>query len=191
MTASASLHVWPPTLPSHFDGFCDLLEELIDNCTVTRIEEVTAVGAGDTPPDAVVIVIDPTATSAATFSRSLHQTIESIRATPDLHAVFIVGNGYLGTDSADLGTTMHAAAAVSAARSLALTRNRPGRSNVICVPDAMFDTAGTQRGPIAQATEAIDVAHSVAFLLGETGQYVSGQTLFIDGGRHLFSSHTA
>lgn len=192
MTVPESVHVWPPELPSHFDGFYDFLEKLIDDCTVTAVAEITAVVAGDdSPPDSVVIVIDPTATSGPTFTGDLHTAIESIRTNPDLNAVFIVGDGYLGTDSADLGTTMHGAAAVSAVRSLALTRSRPGRSNVICVPDAMFDTAGTQRGPLTQSTEAIDVAHSIAFLLGETGQYVSGQTLFLNGGRHLFSSHTA
>jgi hypothetical protein len=194
MTATSSIHAWPPVLPSHFDGFYDSVEGLLADHTVNRIDEIVDVcnAHSDTGlPNSVLFVVDPTATNETGFADSLRGTIEAIRANPELNTVFVVGDGYLGTDGADFVAPMLGAAAVSAVRSLALTRNRSGRSNVICVPDAMFDAAGTQRGPLTQSTEAIDVAHSVAFLLGESGQYVSGQTMFVDGGRHLFSSHTA
>ena len=57
LTESTLLHVWPPSLPSHFDGFYDLLEDLIDGCTVTRLDQITSVAAADASPDAVVVVI--------------------------------------------------------------------------------------------------------------------------------------
>ena len=42
-----------------------------------------------------------------------------------------------------------------------------------------------------KAVESRDVAAAAAFLLGESGSYISGQVLYVDGGRQLFSSGTA
>ena len=45
-----------------------------------------------------------------------------------------------------------------------------------------------QRIPLGRFAEADDIAKSVAFFLGEDAGYITGQTLFVDGGSSLASS---
>jgi 3-oxoacyl-[acyl-carrier protein] reductase len=44
------------------------------------------------------------------------------------------------------------------------------------------------RIPLGRFAEASDIAKSVAFFLSDDGEYVTGQTLFVDGGSSLASS---
>lgn len=120
--------------------------------------------------------------------------IEEIRALvdrPGISAVLIVGDGYLGTDAADTSTSLAGAAAISLMRSVASRRSGGGRVNVVCVPERMFGVESSRRAPLRTATEAADVAEAAAMFLSEEGRYLRGQALFVDGGRHLFSSMSA
>ena len=45
-----------------------------------------------------------------------------------------------------------------------------------------------QRIPLGRFAEADDIAKSVAFFLGDDARYITGQTLFVDGGSSLASS---
>jgi NAD(P)-dependent dehydrogenase (short-subunit alcohol dehydrogenase family) len=45
-----------------------------------------------------------------------------------------------------------------------------------------------QRIPLGRFADASDIAKSVAFLLGDDARYITGQTLFVDGGSSLASS---
>ena len=45
-----------------------------------------------------------------------------------------------------------------------------------------------QRIPLGRFAEADDIARSIAFFLGDDADYITGQTLFVDGGSSLASS---
>ena len=45
-----------------------------------------------------------------------------------------------------------------------------------------------QRIPLGRFAQASDIAKSVAFFMGDDAAYVTGQTLFVDGGSSLASS---
>jgi citronellol/citronellal dehydrogenase len=45
--------------------------------------------------------------------------------------------------------------------------------------------AGVAALPIKRMGEAIEIAHAVAFLVSPAGDYVTGTTLYVDGGKHL------
>jgi NAD(P)-dependent dehydrogenase (short-subunit alcohol dehydrogenase family) len=45
-----------------------------------------------------------------------------------------------------------------------------------------------QRIPLGRFADASDIAKSVAFFLGDDARYITGQTLFVDGGSSLASS---
>jgi hypothetical protein len=105
--------------------------------------------------------------------------------------VFVIGDGYLGTDVDDLSGGLGGAAAVAAARSLAVRRESHRRANVVCIPERFLGPSGELRGPLAHDIGVGDLADAVAFLMSDDAGYVDGQVLFVDGGRHLFSSMTA
>ncbi len=195
MTDRHILQVWPATLPDGLRRLHDAVGALLEHHRITPVVDIEDIGGSDSDVDAVttsaLVVLEAAAADDPSFPNRFRSTIARLRATPDINVVFVIGDGYLGTDLDDLNTAMAGAAAVSAVRSLALTRKRPGRSNVVAVPDALLGRTGSQRGPLGQPTEVEDVAHAVAYLIGDTGNYVSGQTLFVNGGRHLFSSQTA
>ena len=65
------------------------------------------------------------------------------------------------------------------------------RANAVATPDAMFGRSSEMRGPLAGTIAVAEIADVIGFLMGPDSPYVSGQVLFADGGRHLFSSHTA
>lgn len=193
MTTRQPVHVWPPTAPTNLDGLYEQIASLLPDHDIVVIDRLADLGrkdpAGD--PGAAVVVLDATTTQATSFPAELQAAITHLKAAPELDIVFVLGDGFLGTDTGDLSASMVGASAVSAVRSLALLKGRPGRSNVVCVPDEVLGGGGTQKGPLSQPTEMIDVADAISYLLGETGDYVSGQTLYVNGGRHLFSSQTA
>lgn len=111
------------------------------------------------------------------------------RADRDLAVV--VADGYLGTDGAGLDAAASGAAAISLVRSMAVRQGAACRANAVVVPEALFGTPGSQRGPLRLDVNEIDVASAVGFLLGRAGGYLSGQVLYANGGRQLFSSLTS
>jgi hypothetical protein len=194
MPESNVIHVWPRTLPPGLDGLYQTMAALLgmsDVSPVADLAEIGRISGGEGHNASVVIVLDAVAVADANFAAGFNAAIHDLRAARHVNTVVIVGDGYLGTDSESLTSAMYGASAVSLMRSLALTRDRPSRSNVVVVPDSLMGLSGSQRGPLPQGTEVPDVAQAAAFLLGPTGAYVSGQTLFVNGGRHLFSSQTA
>jgi 3-oxoacyl-[acyl-carrier protein] reductase len=56
-------------------------------------------------------------------------------------------------------------------------------------PDAV--TAALREQPIARLGTADDVAAAALFLAGDAASYLTGQTLYVDGGRSILSSLTA
>lgn len=194
MSDPTRIHLWPRTMPIGLEGLADAIARLQPDCELVPVTDLAEIGRmrnGDDTPASIVIVIDPAVASGSAFGDEFHAAADGLRRQSTLNTVIVVGDGYLGTDGTGTAAAMYGASAVSLIRSLALTRDRPGRSNVVVVPDGMIGPSGSQRGPLKQPTEIDDVAHAICYLLGPTGSYVSGQTLFVNGGRHLFSSQTA
>ena len=197
-----TLYCWPSRLPSSLDGLYEQVASQagfdVVQC-LDALSEVTAVralqeesGATDAlASDALVAVIDAAVLSEMVSPADVIEGLQAVAGQSVLDLVVVVGDGYLSTDIADLGPTMLAASAVAAARALAVRRGSQRRANVVCIPDAMFGRASTQRGALLQQVECVDVTNAVAFLLGAGASYLSGQVLFVDGGRQLFSSHSA
>lgn len=187
---------WPPRVAAPFDDLYDTLADLLPEHAVSagaELADITSTLAAQ-PPEAVVVVLDPVATAGVGVD-ALTALLAALAEQPAVSIAVVASDGYLGADTAIATPSgqaaLLAAVAVSGTRSLALTRGRPGRSNVVCVPHAAFGATSALRGPIAQPTETVDVANALAFLLDDSGRYVSGDVVFVDGGRHLFSSHTA
>jgi Enoyl-(Acyl carrier protein) reductase len=103
----------------------------------------------------------------------------------------VIGDGWIGTEVADVGAALVGAGAVALARSISVRRHATGRVNVVCVPEGLVGAAGSQRGPLALEIASADVADVVAFVLSDQSSYIDGQVLYADGGRQLFSSLTA
>lgn len=192
MTAARTIAVWPAEVTAPFDDLWRALDGLLpahDLTTFDDLDDLTNV-LSERNPEAVVLVVDPGSVTSV-GDRTIATALATLGDHPDVSVAVVAGDGYLGTDGAADPSCLLGAIAVSGVRSLALRRHRPGRSNVVCVPQSAYDTSTSLRGPIAQPTETVDVAHALAFLIDETGRYVSGDVLYVNGGRHLFSSHTA
>lgn len=194
MTSTRTIAAWPAVAAAPFTDLYDAVVDLLPGRCVAAFGDLADLSTilSERSAEAVVLVIDP-ASASSIGDRSLAAALATLGDHPDVSVAVVVGDGYLGTD-ADSGTDLSSllgAMAVSGVRSLALRRHRPGRSNVVCVPQSSYGTPTVLRGPIAQPTETVDVANALAFLLDESGRYVSGDVLYVNGGRHLFSSHTA
>lgn len=192
MTAAHTIAVWPAEVAAPFDDLPDALDRLLPDHDITAVDDLDGLPdvLSERSPEAVVLVIDP-GSVAAIGDRTIATVLATLADHPEVSVAVVAGDGYLGTDGATDPSCLLGAMAVSGVRSLALRRHRPGRSNVVCVPQSAYDASTTLRGPITQPTETVDVANALAFLLDETGRYVSGDVLYVNGGRHLFSSHTA
>lgn len=188
------LWVWPGNLPAGLAGLFEAVAERIgaESCSalgaVAELESVEPPGGAPVP---VVVVPEAAVTPDGGDAASVLGEIAELGSLPALDIVFVVGDAYLGTDAPALEGAMVAAAAVTASRSLAVRRGATTRANVVCVPAALLGIEGAQRGPLPAPVELADVAAGVAFLLGDSGSYLNGQVLFVNGGRQLFSSQTA
>ena len=190
------LIAWPAQLPASLAGLYDEIAAQLRDTEVVPLEALTDIesarsGGGFSGPDAVVAVVDAFVMEANADVATVVRGLDALVQQANLEIVAVVGDGALGTDMPELASAQSAAAAISTVRSIAVRRNHGGCANVVCVPDALFGNVSSQRAPLAQATERDDVANAVAFFLGKDSNYISGQVLFVDGGRHLFSSMTA
>jgi len=167
----AAIALWPSE-PPDLAGLGDAVSD--------RLGEPVTIPGDPAGADRLVVIVDGSGDAVG-------PAVESAAAV----IVFVVGDGYLGTDVGDLSAALGGAAAVAAARSLAVRRGSHGRANVVCVPEGFFGMSGELRGPLAHEVGVGDIADAVAFLLSDDAGYVHGQVLFVDGGRHLFSSMTA
>lgn len=189
------LLTWPAALPSSLEGVGDQVAEQLGVAEVVGLTELGELsGARGTQRtgdrDGLLLVVDAALTSGHDAG-SVVAALAELRDQSELDIVAIVGDGYLGTDHDDVGAAIAGAAAVSTMRSIATRRDATGRANVVAVPDAMFGRAEVHRGALRQEVEMIDVANAAAFLLSEQGGYLNGQVVFVDGGRHVFSSMSA
>lgn len=187
------LLTWPAKLPTGLDGlYAEVATRLgsVRTVPLVTLADLTTACPAEAGRDAVVVVVDAAVTAGVPVAEVL-DGLALLADTPSLDLVLVVGDGWLGTDRADLSATSAAGAAVATARSVAVRRGGTSRPNVVCVPDALFGREGAQRGPLRTEVGCADVANAVAFLLGPSGGYLSGQVLFVNGGRQLFSSMTA
>jgi hypothetical protein len=177
--------LWPSALPER-------LVSLAAGLTGARgpfhdVDSLTDAGIGAGPDvDTVVLVMVGDAGDAHSV-----EWLTGVDPVAYLDIVVITGDGYLGTAVPDRARAVAGAAAVAAARSLAATRGGNVRANVVCAPEGLWGAAGDHRGPLAQPAEVEDIVQAAAFLMDGENEYLNGQVLFVDGGRHLFSSHTA
>lgn len=187
MSQVKTVSLWPAPSASKLADLAALIVAETENWLVEPIEDLASASHDNS---ALVVITD----EAIAQGHSIQNVIDGIAEladTTEMDMVFIVGDGYLGTDGSHLGQAGGGAATVSLARSLAVRRDRQARSNVICVPDSMFGNSGSQRSPLPLEVESCDIAATITYLLGATGGYVNGQVVYLDGGRHLFSSLTS
>ncbi len=180
---------WPAALPPTLVGLFEAVAERSGGEWIP-IDKLTSIAGEAGASDVAVVVLDAGVRSETSISDVI-DGIQTVARLQGIVVVFVVGDSYLGTDDPDLAAPMCAAAAISAARSVAVRRGVTTRVNVVCIPGSFFGDVGAQRGPLAQQVECSDVVEATAFFLGEDASYLNGQVLFVDGGRHVFSSMSA
>jgi hypothetical protein len=116
--------------------------------------------------------------------------MERLRTVEPVNVVAVVEDSYLGTD-AGREQAMVSGAAVALVRSLAVRRGTTVRANAICVPTSTGGNWTELTGPLPLEPTVDDVMEAIDFLAGPDGGYVSGQVLYVNGGRQLFSSLTS
>lgn len=140
-------------------------------------------------PTLRAVVFTPTAMSGE-YGLAISDFVAEHLAGSDI-VVAVIPDDYLGNEDADLVAAGNAGAALTLIRSLAVSRDTPRRANAVATSrELLGGSASVHRGPGRPPT-AESVAEAVAYLLSPGGRYVSGQTLFVNGGRHLFSSMSA
>lgn len=177
------LTVWPPDLPTALTGLPGEVGALLDASprTVDELGELEAV----TGP--LLLVLSTAEHGSQEVVNWLDRIIDG-RSAP---TVFVIGDGWIGTEGPNIAAAIVGASVVALARSIAVRRHATGRVNVVCVPEALVGEAGSQRGPLGLAIGSAEIADVVAFALGGESSYIDGQVLYADGGRQLFSSLTA
>jgi hypothetical protein len=187
---SSRIAGWPDQLPSRLDGLYDRVSELLGVAISPLGGDLTRLGTSELEWESAVIV----AGADSAQLDSLVSLSEKLAASDAAHVrriAFVVGDGWLGTDSSHVRLAAQSATALSLARSMAVRRSGGVRANVVCVPEPMFGVETELRGPLSHSVELVDVANAVGFFLGDDSGYINGQVLFVDCGRHLFSSMSA
>jgi hypothetical protein len=106
--------------------------------------------------------------------------------------VLVVPDHFLGAGVDQLESAEAGGAVVATIRSIAVQRGRHLRANVVVVPGSLLGLPPVeQRGPLRREVTSADVAGTTAFLLSAEARYVNGQVLFVNAGRHLFTSLSA
>lgn len=174
-----TLLLWPPRVPP---GLADLATAVAGRLGA-RVEAVEAIDARADAVGLLVVGQDLGEDALADLAAAL--------AGPAPDTVVVVGDDLLGTDGTAPAAAAAGAAAVSLVRSAAVRRDGAVRANVVCVPAELMGRPASQRGALPHAIDSDAVADAVAFLLDQSAGYVRGQVVFVDGGRHLFSSMTS
>jgi hypothetical protein len=180
---------WPGTMPSELEGTLEALVERLNGAEIVPFE------ADRRPARQDVVILFPDAVApvdgdAARHDLRMERMLTVVGWEPS-HTIFVVGDGYLGSDGSDVAGTMLGGAAVAAARSLAIREGAKGRANVVCLPEQLFGRTTSQCGPLPLTVGKGDVVDALAYFLSEGGSYLNGQVLFVNAGRQLFSSMTA
>jgi Enoyl-(Acyl carrier protein) reductase len=178
---ASTWHLFPDELPGTLMNLQETLAWFIG--PPSPFESLGELRSSDEP---IVLVVAEQASA-----NLIVEWLAGVRTDAEMDIVAIVPDGYLGTDGGDRVLAASGASVVSSIRSLAGTRGTTVRANAVAIPDAMVGAAGEMSGPLAHATSVEDVAEVVSFLLNADNGYISGQVIYADGGRHLFSSHTS
>lgn len=188
-----TLYTWPAELPSPLESLYEGVAAQIGATDVVSLPSLANARPtlDSAAVSAVLVVPDAAVLAGAASGDEVAAGLTSLGDAGVSNLVVVVGDGYLGTDVADLRAASSAAAAISTVRSLAVRRTGQTRANAVCIPERLVTDAGSQRGPMRIDTDISDIVNAASFLLDASGGYLSGQVLFADGGRHLFSSMSA
>lgn len=187
----SNLIAWPRIVPAGLTGLYEATADALGAGSprvLNSFAELPRARTSGPRRDLLMVVVDAAGSHAKAADR--FQQLQEIARQPDLDWVVIVGDGYLGTDAVGPDSSL-AAAAVGAVRATAVRRAWSARANAVCIPDALLGRSGSPRGPLGVPVTVDDIAEAAVFLLSDSGRYVSGQVMFVDGGRHLFSSMSA
>lgn len=127
---------------------------------------------------------------SGTDSEATLSWMERLDSDDPVNVIAVVEDAYLGTDAGREPARV-SGAAVALVRSLAIGRGTTVRANAICVPTSANDAVTDLKGPLPLEPTVDDVMEAIDFLAGPDGGYVSGQVLYVNGGRQLFSSLTS
>lgn len=177
-----SLFLWSRDPDAVFDGLADQLASNHESVEAVELSELARSEQGDT----VVLVLG----GSSEQCRVGLEWLEGVGADSGLNIVVVTDDSFLGTD-ADRSRSQVSGGAVALVRSLAVQRGTTVRANAVCFPESLVEEAGELRGPLPDKPNLEDVAAAVGLFAGSDGGYLSGQVLFVNGGRQLFSSLTA
>jgi NAD(P)-dependent dehydrogenase (short-subunit alcohol dehydrogenase family) len=187
-----SLLCWPAELPETLQGLYDELSAGLGESDVVTLDSAMdladALRTRDWDLAAFVVSGGSDDLLALTDLAAL---LRGSDGETTRRVVFVVADSFLGTDAQDLTQAGSSAGAVNLARSMAVRRGDRHRANVVCVPEAIFGTASSHRGPLRHSVDRSDIVDAGLFLLSQEARYINGQVLFVDAGRHLFSSLSA
>ena len=176
-----SVLAWPRRLPDTLDGlYAAVSSRLPAELGLEEVDDLSAESPAAADRGAAVIVVDDNPETLAAVAAILHADAVDV--------VLVVGDAFLGSDAQDLRPSQTGGAAVAAVRSKATRRGATHRANVVCIAGSLVGAPSSQRGPLAHSPAMTDVADAVAFLVDADNAYLNGQVLFVNGGRHLFSS---
>lgn len=183
---------WPAALPASLAGLHEQVAAAVGDGAPAVLDRIADLAAArrQHPGPAALLLVPATETDPGAVAELL-AGLAALADEPDLAVVAVVGDGWLGTDGPGLVAAGGGGAVVAVLRSIAVRRGGTVRANVVCAPEGLVGVAGSQRGPMRHEVGSRDVADAAAFLLGPDAPYLAGQVLFVDGGRHLFSSLTA
>lgn len=180
--------------PAEFGGLKDSLESLDDELSTVEVADwnelrslVDHSSAEASRLTAVAVV--GARPESSDFLTTLAEDLDSWKKVCALDLVLIVSDEAIGTDAALVNAGL-SAGVIALVRSVAMYRGTKVRVNAIVGASHLFGGTSSQRGPLPPATW-LDVANAAHFLAGEQAGYVSGQVLYVNSGRQIFSSLTA
>lgn len=171
--------IWPRRLDPWFADLPERLAQLFDPVGDFDLDSA--------PAGATVVLVLPADADRSTRAIEWLERLESDRP---LNLIVVADDSYLGTESVPERAAI-CGAAVSAVRSLAVKRGTKVRANVVCLPETVYGVSTELIGPLRLEPEIGDLVEAVRLFAGADGDYLSGQVLFVNGGRQLFSSHTS
>ena len=178
--SSSRLLVWADHSSTGLDGLTERLAEVFGQLESIPIDPHADLVRNDT----VLLVL------FGSDSWAMLRWMEKLDPDDSVNVIVVVDDSHLGTDTGRDRAPV-SGAAVSAVRSLAVQRGTKVRANAICVATSVSGVRTEMRGPLPVVPTVEDVVEAVSFLAGPDAAYLSGQVLYLNCGRQLFSSHTS